>query len=577
MTKQQIISILADIWQAEYKRTHYLVSVGMAQCIVESGWFTSGLTKVGNILGMKSSLLNSTWSSIWDGTSVSYDTTEEYTPGTITNITDLFRSYVNCGNTDVERYAACIHDYCLFMHSPKYAGVTNITDPRTLITTISNKGYATASTYTSAIMRVIDQYNLTQYDIKEVEQTVTSDFIKWVNGWTRYNFTRRDRVPTHICLHYTANPFSTAEQNANYYNTCQTAHASADFFVDEISVIGLNQDIPHFYSWATGKKWFDGVHGAELWNIATIDKTISIEMCCKTKSGRKSGLAPNDPDWYFEPKTVENTKQLVMYLMETYNIPASNITTHYHICGKTCPGILGWNTNGTNENEFLALVEDCKNGVITSEDTIKDWQSKLISVGFDCGTKKGKPDGDWGRGSKSDCLDFCTLYGLDPVDTPNNAVLAKLDDILSVTDPVIFDYAYYAAKNKDLKKAGVESKAQLTAHWYNNGIKEGNRKSSPVFSLTYYKKKYPDLDGLDNRGLINHFLKNGMSEGRQASSEFKLYKYYLNYSDLRKAFGELYTNGQIDPTLVKKNGEKYYRHFATLGYNETRVANKTIM
>ena len=58
--------------------------------------------------------------------------------------------------------------------------------------------------------------------------------------------------------------------------------------------------------------------------------------------------------------------------------------------------------------------------------------------------------------------------------------------------------------------------------------------------------------------IYNHFLNNGMNEGRKASSLFDVAVYKAKNSDLQQAFGD--------------NTAEYYKHFANFGYNEGRTA-----
>ena len=84
---------------------------------------------------------------------------------------------------------------------------------------------------------------------------------------------------------------------------------------------------------------------------------------------------------------------------------------------------------------------------------------------------------------------------------------------------------------------------------------------SLVFNPTYYANKYPDLKaafGINTTNLFNHFVNNGMSEGRQASSNFNVTVYKNNYADLRSAFGN--------------NLPLYYKHYIQHGQAEGRKA-----
>ncbi len=138
------------------KRYGYLPSVLIAQSCLENGFGKEeSLVEHNNMVGLKADLLNSTWQSVWPGKSFSKETPEVY-DGVPTTITDAFRIY-----DSVEQSFA---DYLCFMSSPKYHDVLTIKDPETLIKTVSSRGYATDPQYAKSVMRILNQYNLTQYD-----------------------------------------------------------------------------------------------------------------------------------------------------------------------------------------------------------------------------------------------------------------------------------------------------------------------------------------------------------------------------------------------------------------------------
>ncbi len=85
---------------------------------------------------------------------------------------------------------------------------------------------------------------------------------------------------------------------------------------------------------------------------------------------------------------------------------------------------------------------------------------------------------------------------------------------------------------------------------------------SLVFDASYYLVKYPDLKaafGNDAAAAFNHFITNGMKEGRQAKAGFNVYAYKNRYADLRQAFGS--------------NLTLYYQHYVKNGYKENRIGN----
>jgi V8-like Glu-specific endopeptidase len=104
-----------------------------------------------------------------------------------------------------------------------------------------------------------------------------------------------------------------------------------------------------------------------------------------------------------------------------------------------------------------------------------------------------------------------------------------------------FDPEFYLYKYSDLVTAGY-SKENVKDHWLTNGIYEG-RQGSETFDVNYYLQKYPDLQqafGNDYYAAFTHWLNNGIYEGRQGSETFDPIFYLQNYPDLQQAFGNDY-------------------------------------
>ncbi len=84
---------------------------------------------------------------------------------------------------------------------------------------------------------------------------------------------------------------------------------------------------------------------------------------------------------------------------------------------------------------------------------------------------------------------------------------------------------------------------------------------APVYDYNYYINKYADLKsafGSNQKQAFNHFITNGMKEGRQASASFNVEIYKANYADLRNAFGN--------------DLPSYYKHYVQFGIKEGRNA-----
>lgn len=167
-SKEDYIEKVAKIAVDLYKTTKILPSVVIAQCCLETGYGlgsgSKSLVERNNLLGMKSSLINKTWSdfSVWNGTSF-VKLTPEYYNGKLTYINDSFRIYTD--------YRNCIEDYEMFLthvkneSGYKYRDVVGMTNPKAVITIISQRGYSTSPYYISSIMKLIKENNLTKYDV----------------------------------------------------------------------------------------------------------------------------------------------------------------------------------------------------------------------------------------------------------------------------------------------------------------------------------------------------------------------------------------------------------------------------
>lgn len=84
---------------------------------------------------------------------------------------------------------------------------------------------------------------------------------------------------------------------------------------------------------------------------------------------------------------------------------------------------------------------------------------------------------------------------------------------------------------------------------------------SSVYNFSFYMNRYSDLKsafGNNPVAAMQHFMTNGMKEGRQASKEFNVDAYMARYPDLQAAFGSNYP--------------AYYMHYINFGRKEGRIA-----
>lgn len=178
MTKNEFIKEIAGYVQ-KYAYVYGIVvhSPIIAQAILESGWGESKLSAVyHNYFGLKCGTK-------WTGKSVNMTTQEEYQPGTLTTIKDSFRVY--------DSMEEGVKGYFEFIQLARYQNLRGITDPQKYLETIKADGYATSSSYVTNTMKLVTQYNLTQYDGKEVVSMgkTANDVLNVMRGWIGYSET----------------------------------------------------------------------------------------------------------------------------------------------------------------------------------------------------------------------------------------------------------------------------------------------------------------------------------------------------------------------------------------------------
>lgn len=198
MKPQEFLNFIVPHILAAVKKNGWGVpSVIIAMSITESGWGASELSyKYHNYFGMKCG-------SVWKGRSVNYYTKEEYTPGTLTTIRDNFRAYDSLDEG--------IQGYFDFLNWSHYDSVRAAKTPKDYMNALQKCGYFTSTTIITTWTKLIEQYNLTQYDngyvqnfepvnnsvhkeepaiVRETRERLVQEIIdgKWDNGkQRRYN------------------------------------------------------------------------------------------------------------------------------------------------------------------------------------------------------------------------------------------------------------------------------------------------------------------------------------------------------------------------------------------------------
>lgn len=164
-----------------------------------------------------------------------------------------------------------------------------------------------------------------------------------VNGYIYQHITRcAKRAIRYIAVHYTAGTTSRRGQAMQVRQVFLQRRASADFVVDDATIVQINPDLRNYYCWAVGDPKNKWTGGGRLYGQATNRNTISIEICSTLHQGT-SAPTPNHEGWTLSKAAVENARLLVRHLMQTYGIPKERVVRHYDISGKLCPGVPGWN------------------------------------------------------------------------------------------------------------------------------------------------------------------------------------------------------------------------------------------
>ena len=169
MNKEEFLNKIAPIviLENEKRGNPLFSSVVIAQAILETGFGTSSLMMKANaVFGIKAF-------SSWKGKVYSAKTKEVY-DGNITTITDTFRAY----NSLVES----VSDYFdLICKSERYRKALTTETPEQCITAIKNGGYATDPNYVDKIMIIINQNNLTKYDVARETFVVNQNYLTRVD------------------------------------------------------------------------------------------------------------------------------------------------------------------------------------------------------------------------------------------------------------------------------------------------------------------------------------------------------------------------------------------------------------
>lgn len=196
----EFLKIMVPLVRNEYLRRDkwVLPSVALAMGAKESGWCAD--TSKYSLYGIKGA-----------GTIAN---TKEYIDGAYVDVSDSFRTYPDTASAVVDYFD-------LITTSPRYAGAVNNPDYRSAVTAIRMGGYATAPAkeYINSVCSIIEDFNLTQYDVREYtkqQEQETIDIESLALQTIRGDFGNgQDRINNFHSMGYTDNIIDLIQHRVN--------------------------------------------------------------------------------------------------------------------------------------------------------------------------------------------------------------------------------------------------------------------------------------------------------------------------------------------------------------------------
>lgn len=149
--------------------------------------------------------------------------------------------------------------------------------------------------------------------------------IQRITPFNRY-LGREGKKIEYIVVHYFG-ALASAKNVADYWYNNEV-EGSAHYLVDEANIYQSVND--EDTAWHCN----DGSTG-EYRLVCHNNNSIGIEMRPLKKD--TNSLSVSDSDWYFDPKTIQNTLDLIKYLLVKYNLPYTKVIRHYDVSTKLCP------------------------------------------------------------------------------------------------------------------------------------------------------------------------------------------------------------------------------------------------
>lgn len=157
MTNAEFIEKIGNLAREDMKKSKILASLTIAQAILESNWGRSALAEAPNynLFGIKGD---------YNGAYCTFPTSE-YLNGRWCTVNANFRKYPS--------WAESLSDHsALFNRWDRYANLRGNYNYRDVCNKVREDGYATDPSYSAKLINIIEQYNLTRFDIESVNTPV---------------------------------------------------------------------------------------------------------------------------------------------------------------------------------------------------------------------------------------------------------------------------------------------------------------------------------------------------------------------------------------------------------------------
>ncbi|MDO4282327.1 MAG: LysM peptidoglycan-binding domain-containing protein [Clostridia bacterium] len=161
MTNAEFIEKIGTLAREDMKKSKILASLTIAQAILESSWGRSALAQAPNynLFGIKGD---------YRGSYCTFNT-QEYLNGNWCTVSANFRKYPSWAESLADHSA-------LFNTYDRYANLRGNYNYRDVCNKVREDGYATDPSYSSKLINIIEQYDLTRFDT-ETSNSTSNNYI----------------------------------------------------------------------------------------------------------------------------------------------------------------------------------------------------------------------------------------------------------------------------------------------------------------------------------------------------------------------------------------------------------------